>query len=82
MWFVIIVSATLALAGFLLFVLPAKPWLEHRRREAEEEPYDPERTIDPSDPPPVAPQPEDDLGPGDRDVPPGSRVDRRRHGKP
>lgn len=55
--------------------------MDKRRKEAEDEPYDPRRQIDPSDPPPVIPEPEDDVGPGDRDVPPGSRRDRQRHGR-
>lgn len=78
----IILVALVALGVFVTMVFPVRPWLEKRRSEAEAEPYQPARTIDPSDPPPAVPEPEDHLGPGDRDVPPGSRRDRQRHGKP
>lgn len=78
----ILLVALLALVAFLLVALPAWPWIRKERREADEEPYDPPHQLDPSHPPPAIPEPEDDVGPGDRDVPPGSRRDRQRHGKP
>lgn len=81
MRFVILIIGALALLLLVAVVLPSKPWMDKRRKEAEDEPYDPRRQIDPSDPPPVIPEPEDDVGPGDRDVPPGSRRDRQRHGR-
>lgn len=67
-----------ALVIFLSIVLPSWPWF---RRQHSDTSYRPKHTIDPSDPPPPIPEPADDLGPGDRDVPPGSRRDRQRHGK-
>lgn len=77
---VLIAAAVLVL--FVLLIWPAQPWLKRKRERHEESGYRPARTIDPSNPPPAVPEPEDDLGPGDRDVPPGSRRDRQRHGKP
>lgn len=72
-------GAVVALFVFLAVILPSWPWF--RKQHYRDSHYRPERTIDPSNPPPAVPEPEDDLGPGGHDVPPGSRRDRQRHGK-